>query len=124
MASQEYDQIIVDIKDYIFYYNIASSKAWGNARVALLDAIGCAIETVSNSKDCRRIFGPIVSGSTIPNGFRLPGTPYILDPLKGSFDMATAIRYLDHNDAIAGADWGHPSGIVISPRFDVQGVDV
>ncbi|KAH8799350.1 putative 2-methylcitrate dehydratase [Xylogone sp. PMI_703] len=109
MAPQEYDQIIVDIKDYIFHYDINSPKAWNNARIALLDAIGCAIETVSRSEDCKRMFGPIVPNSTIPHGFRLPGTSYILDPLKGSFDMGTAIRYLDHNDAIAGADWGHPS---------------
>jgi 2-methylcitrate dehydratase len=118
MALQKYDQIIVDIKDYIFHYDIASPKAWENARVALLDAMGCAIETVSKSEDCRRMFGPIATGSTIPNGFRLPGTSYILDPLKGSFDMGTAIRYLDHNDAIAGADWGHPSGTVKHSNCD------
>lgn len=110
MASLQYDQIIVDIKDYVFHHKVDSEKAWKNARIALLDAIGCAIETVFKSEDCRRMFGPIVPGSTIPNGFRLPGTSYIMDPLKGSFDMGTAIRYLDHNDAIAGADWGHPSG--------------
>ncbi|KAL9105957.1 MAG: hypothetical protein Q9227_008950 [Pyrenula ochraceoflavens] len=109
MATQKYDQIIIDIKDYVFHYNIVSPKAWKNARVALLDAIGCAIETVSKSEDCRRMFGPIVPGSVVPNGFRLPGTSHVLDPLKGSFDLGTAIRYLDHNDAIAGADWGHPS---------------
>lgn len=111
MSSQTYDQVIIDIKDYVFHYEITSPKAWSNARIAFLDAIGCAIETVTKSEDCKRMFGPIVPGSVIPNGFRLPGTSYVLDPLKGSFDMGTAIRYLDHNDAIAGADWGHPSGI-------------
>ena len=110
MSLPAYDQIIVDIKDYVFHYPVQSSKAWQNARIALLDAIGCAVETVFKSADCKRMFGPIVPGMTTPNGFRLPGTSYILDPLKGSFDMGTAIRYLDHNDALAGADWGHPSG--------------
>ncbi|EED18840.1 2-methylcitrate dehydratase (PrpD), putative [Talaromyces stipitatus ATCC 10500] len=109
MASSQFDQVIIDIKDYVFNYRIDSPKAWKNARTALLDAIGCAIETVFKSDDCKRMFGPIVHGSITPNGFRLPGTAYTLDPLKGSFDMGTAIRYLDHNDAIAGADWGHPS---------------
>ncbi|THW75785.1 putative 2-methylcitrate dehydratase, partial [Aureobasidium pullulans] len=107
--SQPYDQVIIDIKDYIFHHDSFSTRAWENARVALLDSIGCAIETVSKSQDCRRMFGPVVPGSVVPYGFRLPGTSFVLDPLKGAFDMATAIRYLDHNDAIAGADWGHPS---------------
>nr|ASK38715.1 2-methylcitrate dehydratase [Paecilomyces divaricatus] len=106
---QAYDQVIVDIKDYVFHYDIHSPQAWTTARVALLDAMGCAIETVALSADCRRFFGPIVPDTVTPYGFHMPGTSYVLDPLKGSFDMATAVRYLDHNDAIAGADWGHPS---------------
>lgn len=107
---QTYDQTIIDIKDYVFHHDSFSTQAWENARVALPDAIGCAIETVAKSQDCRNMFGPVVPGSIIPNGFRLPGTNFVLDPPKGSFDMGTAIRYLDHNDSVAGADWGHPSG--------------
>ncbi|KAF2215728.1 hypothetical protein CERZMDRAFT_34526 [Cercospora zeae-maydis SCOH1-5] len=109
MSSDAYDQVIIDIQEYVCHYEITSPKAWRNARTALLDAIGCAIETVATSTECKSMLGPVVPGSSIPCGFRLPGTSFILDPVKGSFDMATAIRYLDHNDAIAGADWGHPS---------------
>ena len=111
MTSVPYDEITCDIKDYVFHYDIqSSSNAWHCARVALLDAMGCAVETVSQSAECRRLFGPFVPGSTTPDGFRVPGTSYQVDPIKGAFDMGTAIRFLDHNDAIAGADWGHPSG--------------
>jgi 2-methylcitrate dehydratase len=102
--------VIVDIAKYVFRYKIQSQKAWQNARTALLDAMGCAIETVSKSTDCRKIFGPVVAGTVVTDGFRLPGTLHQLDPLKGAFDMGTAVRFLDHNDCLAGADWGHPSG--------------
>ena len=57
------------------------------------------------------MIGPGWAGADVaPNGFKLPGTGYQLDPLKGAFDMGSMIRYLDHNDAFPGAEWGHPSG--------------
>ena len=105
-----YDQVMVDIKNYVFHYKDISSQTRACAQMAVLDALGCAIETVVKSAQCRSFIGPIVPHTTIPNGFRLPGTPYTLDPMKGAFDLGALIRYLDHNDALAGADWGHPSG--------------
>ncbi|KAL1858002.1 hypothetical protein Plec18170_003226 [Paecilomyces lecythidis] len=104
-----YDQVIVDIKDYVFHYKAISDKARACAQIAILDALGCAIETVAKSTQCRAFIGPVVPGTMVPNGFRLPGTSYRLDPVKGAFDLGSMIRYLDHNDALAGADWGHPS---------------
>ena len=105
-----YDQVIIDITEYVFHYDVQSPRAWSYARTAVLDALGCAIETVSKSAECRSFLGPVVADTVVPDGFRLPGTSYQLDPLKGAFDLGTMIRYLDHNDALAGADWGHPSG--------------
>ena len=110
MALPSFDKVTVDIKDYVYHYEVQSAKAWQQAQIALLDAMGCAVETVSQSAECRRLLGPIVPGTVTPDGFRLPGTSFQVDPVKGAFDMGTAIRFLDHNDAIAGADWGHPSG--------------
>jgi 2-methylcitrate dehydratase len=115
MPLLSYDTVIVDIATYVYRYPLScviNPKAFRYARIALLDAMGCAIETLSKSADCRAIVGPIVPGTITPDGFKLPGTSYQLDPLKGAFDMGTAIRYLDHNDAFAGADWGHPSGMI------------
>ncbi|KAH9890824.1 putative 2-methylcitrate dehydratase [Xylariomycetidae sp. FL2044] len=112
MPLPPYDTVIVDIAAYVYHYPLSPSthpKAYQYARVALLDALGRAIETVHKSAQCRAMFGPVVPGTVTPNGFRLPGTSYQIDPLKGAFDLATAIRFLDHNDANAGADWGHPS---------------
>lgn len=105
-----WDQVLVDIKDYVFHYKVESTNAWQTSRTALLDALACAIESIHTSAECRSMLGPIVPGTIVPDGFRLPGTSYQLDPLKGAFDFGTAIRYLDHNDALGGADWGHPSG--------------
>lgn len=117
MSSTPYDQVIIDIKNYVFHYHIDDENAFVCARMALLDAMGCAIETISSSEECGKLLGPFDSTTVNQNGFRLPGTSYLLDPLKGAFDMATIIRYLDHNDAIAGADWGHPSGEDDTFRF-------
>jgi len=101
-----FDSVIQTITDYVFDYEVTSEKAWKRARVALLDSLGCAIEGVPA---CSSFIGPTVKGTVVPNGFPLPGTPYILDPLKASFDLGSLIRYLDHSDAFPGAEWGHPS---------------
>lgn len=71
-----YDQVIVDIKDYVFHYKVESEYARTCARTAIMDAIGCAIESIAKSAECRAFVGPVVSGTTVPDGFRLPGTSY------------------------------------------------
>ncbi|KAM0796366.1 MmgE/PrpD family-domain-containing protein [Usnea florida] len=106
---ESYDDVLEDITAYVFHYQVDSSKAWARSRHALLDALGCALETLHTSPECVRIIGPVVPNTTVPNGFRLPGTSYELDPVKGAFDLGSLIRYLDHNDAYSGTEWGHPS---------------
>ncbi|KAI4210579.1 MAG: hypothetical protein LQ351_006557 [Letrouitia transgressa] len=107
---KEFDEVISNIADYVYDYNIISEKAWINARTTLLDALGCAYECLTLSEACRKLVGPVYPGTaTVPGGFKLPGTRYQLDISKGSFDMGVLIRYLDHNDAFFGAEWGHPS---------------
>lgn len=108
-STDDYDKVLVDITQYVFEYDVVSPLAWKRARIALLDALGCTIETLHASPECVAMLGPIVPGTVTPNGFRLPGTSHQLDPLKGAFDLASTIRYLDHNDAYPGAEWGHPS---------------
>lgn len=103
-----YDQILVDIVQYVYHYNIQSPKSFARARTLLLDTLGCAIESLDDAS-VRRIIGPPIPGTIVPNGFRLPGTTIELDPVKGAFDLGTMIRYLDHNDALGGVEWGHPS---------------
>ncbi|KAI4175632.1 MAG: hypothetical protein LQ343_001503 [Gyalolechia ehrenbergii] len=104
-----YDKVLRDITTYVFHYRITNTKALEHSRMALLDSLGCAIETLSTSAECVNLIGPVVPGTSVPNGFKLPGTIYQLDPVKGAFDLGSLIRYLDHNDAYGGAEWGHPS---------------
>lgn len=111
-AHYDYDEVITKIADYVYDYTIDSPKAWVNAKAALLDALGCAYESLDVSTACAQLIGPVYpSTAIVTNGFRLPGTQYQLDILKGTFDMGVMIRYLDHNDAFLGAEWGHPSGM-------------
>ena len=104
-----FDPIIVTIADYVYNYEVKSASAMAVARLTLLDALGCSMETVA-SGECSALIGPMVKNCTVSNGFRLPGTSYELDPVKGAFDLGILIRYLDHNDGFIGAEWGHPSG--------------
>jgi len=104
--SPVYDEIIQSITEYVFDYEITSPLAWKRARVALLDSMACAIEGIPA---CASFIGPFMKGAVVPNGFPLPGTSYLLDPLKAVFDLGALIRYLDHSDANLGAEWGHPS---------------
>jgi len=58
---------------------------------------------------CTKLLGPVVEGTTVPNGTRVPGTPYVLDPILGAFNIGAMIRWLDFNDCWLAAEWGHPS---------------
>ncbi|KAJ5584364.1 uncharacterized protein N7459_004164 [Penicillium hispanicum] len=109
--SVPYDQPIADVAHYVFHYKIdeADHTVWDRARTALLDALGCAIETAATSTECGALLGPPIRGTTVPDGFRVPGTDLQVDPVEGAFDLGVLIRYLDHNDALGGAEWGHPS---------------
>ena len=116
-----YDQIITDIVEYAYDFEIDSSIAWDRAKATLLDAMGAAFESLQCSPDCARLIRPSFPGeASISGGFRLPGTSYQLDVLKGAFAFGSMIRFLDHNDAFPGAEWGHPSGIHQSLVFTVK----
>ena len=44
-----------------------------------------------------------------PNGAKVPGTPFQLDPVQAAFNIGAMIRWLDFNDTWLAAEWGHPS---------------
>ena len=48
-------------------------------------------------------------GTTVPNGARVPGTRFELDPVQAAFNIGAMIRWLDFNDTWLAAEWGHPS---------------
>src|SRR5690349_3109534 len=91
------DQVLADIADYVTSREIQSDPAYETARYCLLDSLGCAMEALTYPV-CRRLLGPIVEGTTVPNGARVPGTRFQLDPVQAAFDIGTLIRWLDFND--------------------------
>jgi len=45
----------------------------------------------------------------VPNGAKVPGTQFQLDPVQAAFNLGAMIRWLDFNDTWLAAEWGHPS---------------
>ncbi|KAF8502254.1 2-methylcitrate dehydratase [Russula emetica] len=104
----EPDKVVQDIANYVHDYKIDSDLAWETARLCLIDTIGCGLEGL-RFPECRSLLGPIVEGTIVPNGTKVPGTNYQLDPIRGAFNIGTIIRWLDFNDCFLAAEWGHPS---------------
>jgi len=102
------DQVLVDIADYASGYRIESNEAYDTARYCLLDTLGCGFEALGYPA-CTKLMGPIVPGTIVPNGAKVPGTPYQLDPVQAAFNIGAMIRWLDFNDTWLAAEWGHPS---------------
>lgn len=104
----EPDQALADIADYVLDLNLASPEAYQTARLCLMDALGCAMAALAYPA-CTKLLGPVVPGTLVPNGARIPGTPFQLDPISAAFNLGTMIRWLDYNDTWLAAEWGHPS---------------
>jgi 2-methylcitrate dehydratase len=102
------DQVLADIADYVSKYEITSDEAYRTAQYCLLDTLGCGFEALSYPA-CTKLLGPIVPGTVVPNGARVPGTPFQLDPVQAAFNLGAMIRWLDFNDTWLAAEWGHPS---------------
>jgi 2-methylcitrate dehydratase len=102
------DQVLVEIADYVANDRIESDEAYRTAHYCLLDTLGCGFEALSYPA-CTKLLGPIVPGTIVPNGAKVPGTPYQLDPVQAAFNLGAMIRWLDFNDTWLAAEWGHPS---------------
>ncbi|KAE8219642.1 hypothetical protein CF326_g8914, partial [Tilletia indica] len=134
-ARPPYDQIVQDIADTPTLtariqptltstfssprspgYEITSEVAYNTARLCLLDSLGCAVEALHFPRAVS-VLGPVVEGTTVPNGARVIGTNHVLDPIRAAFNNGALIRWLDFNDTWLAAEWGHPSdnlGSIIS----------
>ncbi|MEW9677549.1 bifunctional 2-methylcitrate dehydratase/aconitate hydratase [Lentibacillus sp. L22] len=117
---QTTDALIEEITDYVLNKQITSKEAFTTAHYVMIDALGCGILAL-NYPECTKLLGPIVPGTVVPNGTHVPGTPYVLDPVQGAFNIGTMIRWLDYNDTWLAAEWGHPSdnlgGILAAADF-------
>ncbi len=102
------DKVLTDIADYALNYEIESDLAYTTAQHCLIDTLGCGLEALDYPA-CTRLLGPIVPGTVVPNGARVPGTGFQLDPVQAAFNIGAIIRWLDFNDTWLAAEWGHPS---------------
>jgi 2-methylcitrate dehydratase len=102
------DKVLTDIADYALSYEIESDLAYTTAQHCLIDTLGCGLEALEYPA-CTKLLGPIVPGTVVPDGARVPGTSYQLDPVQAAFNIGAMIRWLDFNDTWLAAEWGHPS---------------
>src|SRR3954471_6580895 len=102
------DKVLADIADYAQKHVIKSTEAYETARYCLMDTLGCGFEALEYPA-CTKLLGPIVPGTIVPNGAKVPGTSFQLDPVQAAFNLGAMIRWLDFNDTWLAAEWGHPS---------------
>lgn len=102
------DQLLVTIADYVVNTPITSSLALQTAQHCLMDTLGCGLLAL-RFPECTKHLGPLVPGTTVLHGARVPGTAYELDPVTAAFNIGCIIRWLDFNDTWLAAEWGHPS---------------
>ena len=102
------DDELVAIADYVTGFAVTSGEAYETAAHCLMDTLGCGVLAL-RFPECAKHLGPLVPGVVVPNGARVPGTPFVLDPVKAAWDIGCMIRWLDFNDTWLAAEWGHPS---------------
>src|SRR5947199_3897584 len=102
------DKVLTLIADYATKFDIKSRQAYETARYCLIDTLGCGLEALEYPA-CTKLLGPIVDGTVVLNGAKVPGTAYQLDPVHAAFNIGVMIRWLDFNDTWLAAEWGHPS---------------
>lgn len=104
----DYDAELQKIADYVLNSRIESDEAWDSARLCLMDTLGCGLLAL-RFPECTKHLGPLVEGTVVPHGARVPGTSFRLDPVKAAWDIGAIVRWLDYNDTWLAAEWGHPS---------------
>ena len=103
-----FDPLLRQIADYVCDFDTPSEEALNTARYCLLDTLGCGLLALKYPA-CTKLLGPVVPGTIVPNGARVPGTKFVLDPVTAAFNIGTLVRWLDFNDTWLAAEWGHPS---------------
>jgi 2-methylcitrate dehydratase len=102
------DELLITIADYVCHQPIESEEAYDTARSCLIDTLGCGLLAL-RFPECTKHLGPLVPGTTVQHGARVPGTSHELDPITAAFNIGCMIRWLDFNDTWLAAEWGHPS---------------
>ncbi len=104
-----YDDVIAEIAAYACGRGeVGSDEAFGTARLALMDSIGCAFLALGFPA-CRDFLASGESYGESVESVPVPGTPYSKPASAAAFDITAAIRWLDFNDTWLANEWGHPS---------------
>jgi 2-methylcitrate dehydratase len=91
------DQILEQIADYASSRPDWSDATLNTAGLCLTDALGCAIASLDDPQ-CARLLGPWFPEYRFECGVPVPGTDFLLDPVKAAFDIGTTVRWLDFSD--------------------------
>ena len=102
------DRVLALIAGYAKDFSITSAQAYDTARYCLMDTLGCGFEALEYPA-CTKLLGPLVRGTVVPHGAKVPGTQFQLDPVQAAFNIGAMIRWLDFNDTWLAAEWGNPS---------------
>ena len=102
------DRELTDIADYVLGYRLRSRRVLDIARLRMTDTLACALDAL-DYPDCTKLLGPVIPGTVVPLGARVPGTAFVLDPVKAAFDLGSMIRWLDFNDTFTAAQGSHAS---------------
>ncbi|SDC43293.1 bifunctional 2-methylcitrate dehydratase/aconitate hydratase [Shouchella lonarensis] len=102
------DRLLEEIADYVLTKEITSEEALQTAAHVLVDTLGCGVLAL-RYPECVKMLGPVVPGTVVPSGVKVPGTSHVLDPIRGAYNIGTMVRWLDYNDTWLAAEWGHPS---------------
>lgn len=62
-------------------YEVQGKLAYETARNCLIDTLGCGMEALEYPA-CRKLLGPVVPGTVVPHGAKVPGTQFQLDPVR------------------------------------------
>jgi hypothetical protein len=110
------DKVLVDIADYVLKYKIKSAEAYDTARYCLMDTLGCGFEALEYPA-CTKLLGPVVPGTIVPNGAKVPGTPY---QLKAAMTGSTSTTPGSPRSGVtprttSAASWRLPTGCRATP---------
>lgn len=118
--AHDVDAVLEQIATYAYAYDAPSAEAMETAHLSALDALGCGLLAL-RFPECAKVLGPVVPGMETPQGARVPGCSYVLDPVTAAFNIGAMNRWLDYNDTWLAAEWGHPSdslgGILASADY-------
>src|ERR1700722_18161544 len=98
------DALLVEIAEYAAGYSVKSKEAYETARYCLMDTLGCGLLALQYPA-CAKLLGPVVMGTIVPGGSRVPGTRFELDPIAAAFNIGCIVRWLDFNVTWLAAEW-------------------